>query len=356
MTVQNRDAASFLGVPLAATSPSPGDVYQVSAGGVWTPTPASAPGLHASSHASGGADELTAAMVLEAQSKRLRESSGPTSLVIGAVADGSFLARSGTSIVGVAGGASALLPVIGDNTVNRQLTAAETGSLCYDTAGAGTMIFKLPTATVGLRFGFRRSSVADNALRAKATGTDTITHRGLTSAAAGYVEATRVGSVIWLVCRVAGLWESVAVATDDVWTVDGGSEWIAFTPSDVGGGWASHGTPLGYYRRRGREVRMRWTLTLTGAPTGTLVMAPVAGLPLDLTAVGLATYGPAGSACVLDSGNTLNTYPVLLNNSTGFIINPPQVGTDFQVTPTFPFTFGAGDAIEAVVDYTTSGP
>ena len=57
-------------------------------------------GPHASTHASGGTDELTSAMLLEAQVKRVQESAGPTALTVGAIADAEYMARVGSTIVG----------------------------------------------------------------------------------------------------------------------------------------------------------------------------------------------------------------------------------------------------------------
>jgi hypothetical protein len=56
--------------------------------------------LHKDTHKSGGTDAFTSADILEAVGKRLQETSGPTVLTLGAVADGQLLKRSGTDIVG----------------------------------------------------------------------------------------------------------------------------------------------------------------------------------------------------------------------------------------------------------------
>jgi len=73
---------------------------------------------HRARHISGGADAFLATDVLEAIVKRLQETGGPTTLVMGAVADGEFLKRSGTTVVGDAGSATdqtaRLLAVLGD--------------------------------------------------------------------------------------------------------------------------------------------------------------------------------------------------------------------------------------------------
>ncbi|MCK6552547.1 hypothetical protein L6R52_42355, partial [Myxococcota bacterium] len=55
---------------------------------------------HAGRHAIGGSDPLTSSMVVDAAVKRVQESGGPTTLVMGAVADGEVLKRSGSNVVG----------------------------------------------------------------------------------------------------------------------------------------------------------------------------------------------------------------------------------------------------------------
>jgi hypothetical protein len=55
---------------------------------------------HKDRHKSGGADAFTSTDLLEAIVKRLQESSGPTNLLMGSIADGQYLKRSGTGIIG----------------------------------------------------------------------------------------------------------------------------------------------------------------------------------------------------------------------------------------------------------------
>jgi len=61
------------------------------------------PQLHKDSHKSGGGDAFLSTDLLEAIIKRIQESSGPTNLTVGAIADGEYLKRSGSSIVGAVG-------------------------------------------------------------------------------------------------------------------------------------------------------------------------------------------------------------------------------------------------------------
>lgn len=68
--------------------------------------------LHKDTHVSGGLDPFTSTDVLEAATKRMRETAGPTILAYGAVADGEFLKRSGTSVVGAAASEAAANKVL----------------------------------------------------------------------------------------------------------------------------------------------------------------------------------------------------------------------------------------------------
>jgi hypothetical protein len=58
--------------------------------------------LHKAAHVTGGGDAFASTDVLEAIAKRLQETAGPTTLAMGAVADGEGLKRSGSSVVGFA--------------------------------------------------------------------------------------------------------------------------------------------------------------------------------------------------------------------------------------------------------------
>lgn len=55
--------------------------------------------VHAATHISGGADAFTSSQLLEAVVKRIQTSTGPTTLTVGAVTDGEFLKRSGSTII-----------------------------------------------------------------------------------------------------------------------------------------------------------------------------------------------------------------------------------------------------------------
>ncbi|MBI4227667.1 MAG: hypothetical protein HY600_05315 [Candidatus Omnitrophica bacterium] len=81
-------------------------------------------GPHEATHATGGSDAFTATDLLEAIVKRLRESGG-TTLLLGAVADGQLLKRSGTSVVGAS--VSSVLELIARQTGSIVTTISFTG-------------------------------------------------------------------------------------------------------------------------------------------------------------------------------------------------------------------------------------
>ncbi len=58
------------------------------------------PTAHRASHISGGGDAFLSTDVIEAIVKRIQETAGPTTLDIGAIANGQLLVRSGTAVVG----------------------------------------------------------------------------------------------------------------------------------------------------------------------------------------------------------------------------------------------------------------
>lgn len=91
-----------------------------------------APQPHKSTHVSGGSDAFLTTDLLDAIVQRLRETSGPTTLTMGAVSNGQVLTRSGTSIVGAASGSLGGLSVL-----NKQYQAIG-ASLSYVVPG-GTL-------------------------------------------------------------------------------------------------------------------------------------------------------------------------------------------------------------------------
>ena len=67
---------------------------------------------HEAAHISAGADPFLSTDLLEAIVKRIQTSTGPTTLLVGAVADGEFLQRSGTAIIGGSGSSGLTHPQV----------------------------------------------------------------------------------------------------------------------------------------------------------------------------------------------------------------------------------------------------
>lgn len=108
---------------------------------------AQTPAAHAASHISGGSDPFTSAQLLEAIIKRIRTSTGPTDLLVGAIADGEFIKRDGAAIVGgvpTGTGYSAIedegTPLTARSTINfagAGVTAADSGGKTVVTIPGG---------------------------------------------------------------------------------------------------------------------------------------------------------------------------------------------------------------------------
>lgn len=105
---------------------------------------------HKDTHKSGGSDALASADLLEALIKRIRESGG-ADLLVGAIADGQFLKRSGTSIVSAA--AEVKAKVLNVTFTNASGNQAVTGA-----GFAPKVIFVLGGAGSRLGIGFGRTS------------------------------------------------------------------------------------------------------------------------------------------------------------------------------------------------------
>lgn len=100
------------------------------------------PAAHETSHKSGGSDAFLSTDLLDAIVKRLQESGGPTTLIMGTVADGKFLKRSGTSVVGDTpsatldiDGLTAADPALGDEGPIYDVSAAANRKITLDKLG-----------------------------------------------------------------------------------------------------------------------------------------------------------------------------------------------------------------------------
>lgn len=165
---------------------------------------------HEVRHTTGGIDAFLTTDVIEAICKRLRETSGPTTLAMGAISDGQFLKRSGTSIVGSAGSsgggiAAFFTPVT--KTTNYTVSSGDAGSILKTTGAVAQVTFQLLAATgSGGVFGFY--SDAAQVMEVLCNGTDTIRWGNDVSAAGGNIQTTTAGrgDVVLLWDYGSGTW------------------------------------------------------------------------------------------------------------------------------------------------------
>ena len=167
------------------------------------------------------------------QARGLRETAGPTTLTMGAVADGQFLTRSGSTIVGAAGGGIAGSTGSVDNSI---LRADGTGGATVQ-AGSGVTVSDAGVFAGGTWQGAVVAPLygGGGTWRTVSTGTDTLVAGDgtveytvsctITIAAAS---ACRVGQFIRCVAVTAGITLTFARAGAD--TIDGGTANVAITP------------------------------------------------------------------------------------------------------------------------------
>ena len=124
---------------------------------------------HRATHISGGSDAFLATDVLEAVVKRIQESSGPTTLTVGAIADGQRLQRTGSTLVGVT-------PHPYGEDADRSLqeaAASVTGTVAWSTLHTWTT-GTLPVGTYKVMWSYNWSSsstVRDMTRRVQVNGT-----------------------------------------------------------------------------------------------------------------------------------------------------------------------------------------
>ena len=102
-------------------------------------------------------------------------------------------------------------------TAGYALLSTDSGKVLTNTAAAGTVIFTLPAATLGLTYSF--SVEAAFILEILAVGTDVLRIGATTSAAAGNLQSSVVGSTLVLVCTRAGFWTTMG-GISGTWTVN----------------------------------------------------------------------------------------------------------------------------------------
>lgn len=103
---------------------------------------------HRARHILGGADAFLATDFIEAITKRIRTTDGPTDLVVGAIVDGEFLKRVGSTIVGASAGAP-----FADTTAIVKGSADATKQMRFEVDGlttATTRVITVPDADITL--------------------------------------------------------------------------------------------------------------------------------------------------------------------------------------------------------------
>jgi hypothetical protein len=91
---------------------------------------------HKDTHVSGGSDAFTSTDFLEAVVARLRESGGPTDLLMGAVPDDHLLVRAGATIVGIDYSIGIIAPSVDVQEVSPAAGVATTSLVFIDLPGA----------------------------------------------------------------------------------------------------------------------------------------------------------------------------------------------------------------------------
>jgi hypothetical protein len=102
------------------------------------------------------------------------------------------------------------------HTTSDTLTATETGTYHTNTGASGAITFTLPSATVGLRFGFAVGVAQE--LRIDPSGSQTISlpSDGVPSAAGAYITANAIGERVDIACLIAGNWSVLSYS--GTWT------------------------------------------------------------------------------------------------------------------------------------------
>jgi hypothetical protein len=114
------------------------------------------------------------------------------------------------------GNALTVSPKVADYAVTTQ----DHGTLFTNTGAAGTVVFSLPAATVGLEFQF--AVEAAQALRIDPSGAETISlpETGVPGAAGKYLGCATPGCFVRLVCAKAGTWSAYGQDKAGVWAAE----------------------------------------------------------------------------------------------------------------------------------------
>ena len=125
-------------------------------------------GAHASSHAEGGTDPLTGH--LAASVAKFKESGGQV-LTAGAVADGQFLQRSGTSLIGVSAVAAAPRSVV---TVTGNTSLLTSHAIVLVNTTGGDVTISLPSAAVAAEFTIKNTGTGGHRALIDPNGAQTV--------------------------------------------------------------------------------------------------------------------------------------------------------------------------------------
>lgn len=118
--------------------------------------------LHEASHVSGGADAFLSTDVLESIAKRWQESGGPTTLTAGAITDGQYLKRSGTTIIGSTVSAATTVARTSDSSGKQDFNLAADDTLLFPITNSATTVmyfdaylrFNSVNITMGVKIGW----------------------------------------------------------------------------------------------------------------------------------------------------------------------------------------------------------
>lgn len=99
-----------------------------------------------------------------------------------------------------------LAPSVAVKTADYTVLAGESGMAFTTVGAAGTVVFALPAATVGLNYKFKVGAAQE--LRIDPNGTETIAlpSTGVQGAAGKYLTANAAGETVFLFCDTAGTW------------------------------------------------------------------------------------------------------------------------------------------------------
>lgn len=119
------------------------------------------PLAHVLTHIVGGSDPFLTTQLIDAICRRLRTTTGPTDLLLGAIADGEFLKRSGTAIIGgtpAGGGGGALqTPHRSSQFYSPAISILTTGNQNFNTGVLVAIPLEIPNAgsynSLEIRFG-----------------------------------------------------------------------------------------------------------------------------------------------------------------------------------------------------------